>query len=281
MKRLIALGIVAVVGAVALRAQAPASPTFEVASVKVNKSDIGPIRLQSAGDRFTMTNVPLRNLIVLVYHIQNSQLLGEPDWVRSERFDIVAKAEENLPPLTPTGPPGPLEEMLRNLLAERFKLVIHHETREEPVYALVMAGRDRKAGPQLHESHVDCDAAIRAGALHQPPPPGQRPSCRLNVWPGWMVAGGVPIEQLRIVLSSLVQRTVIDRTGLTGLFEFDLSWAFDQLLPGPLPPGTPPIDPNGPSIFTALEEQLGLKLESQKNSVDVLVVDHVEHPTED
>ena len=97
-----------------------------------------------------------------------------------------------------------------------------------------------------------------------------------------MMAGGLPLSQLAILLSSMVQRVVIDKTGLTGNFDFDLSWTPDRMPQGsPVSPATAPIDPNAPSIFTALQEQLGLKLESMKNSVEVLVIDHVERPMPD
>jgi uncharacterized protein (TIGR03435 family) len=262
-------------------------PSFEVASVKTNTSGDQRVMIQTPpGGRFTATNVPLRNLIVLAYRLQNFQLIGGPDWIRSERFDIVAKAEGNLPPFTPSGPPEPLLGMVRTLLAERFKLVVHHETRELPIYALVVARTDGKLGPQLHPAVVDCEAAaLRARGGPPPgPPPGERPTCGMRIGPGQMMAGGTPLSQFVNPLSQFVQRTVIDRTGLTGAFDFDLSWTPDQLPQGPPPPGAPPlppIDPNGPSIFTALQEQLGLKLDAQRGPVDVIVIDRAERPTED
>ena len=276
-----------------LRAQsaapAVANQAFEVASVKPNKSGDGRIFFQmQPGGRFTATNVPLRELIRFAYGIQTFQLVGGPDWIGSERFDIVAKAEGDLPPSPLGGSPGPMQMMVRTLLVERFKLAVHNETRDLPVYALVMARADGRLGPQLRASQVDCAALMAAARGRGGPPPapprtGERPPCGMFGGFGRMAAGGVPVAQLATNLSQRVNRVVLDRTGLTGLYEFELEFTPDQLPQGPPPPGAPPlppIDPNGPSIFTALQEQLGLKLDAQRGPVEVLVIDHVEQPTE-
>jgi bla regulator protein blaR1 len=273
-----------------LQAPVASGLAFEVASVKPNKSGDQRQSIQTPpGGRFIATNLPLRNLIAFAYRIEPGtafRLVGGPDWIRSERFDIIAKADGNLPPFTPSGPPEPLLVMVRTLLAERFKLAVHHETRDLPIYALVVARTDGKLGPKLRPAAVDCEAAMRArgGLPASPPAPGERPTCGARIGPGQMIAGGVPMAQFVSPLSQFVQRTVIDRTGLTGAFDFDLSWTPDQLPQGPPPPGAPPlppIDPNGPSIFTALQEQIGLKLDAQRGPVDVVVIDGVERPTED
>jgi uncharacterized protein (TIGR03435 family) len=273
-----------------LQAPVASGPAFEVASVKPNKSADQRQAIQTPpGGRFIATNLPLRNLIAFAYRIAPGtafRLVGGPDWIRSERFDIIAKADGNLPPFTPSGPPEPLLVMVRTLLAERFKLVVHHETRELPTYELVVARTDHTLGPRLHPAAVDCEAAMRAPGAPPPgpPPPGERPTCGARIGPGQMIAGGVPMAQFVNLLTQFVQRTVIDRTGLTGTYDFELSWTPDQLPQGPPPPGAPPlppIDPNGPSIFTALQEQLGLKLDAQRGPVDVVVIDGVERPTED
>ena len=281
------------------QSQAPdaAAPAFEVASVKPNKSGPGPTMLGiQPGGRFTATNIPLRLLIRNAYQVQDSQLVGGPAWITSDRFDIMAKAEGDVPPPDPGGPPGPpgvMTLMLRTLLADRFKLVVHHETRELPIYALVIARSDGKLGPQLRPAAVDCTSVMaaaraRGGPPPAPPQPGERPSCGMRFGLGQMAAGGFPLSQFANSLSQFVQRMVIDRTGLTGSFDLDLTWTPDQL--PQRAPGTPAdqplrvngvdIDPNGPSIFTAVQEQLGLKLDSQRGPVDVLVIDSVEHPTE-
>jgi uncharacterized protein (TIGR03435 family) len=290
-------GILTIVGTgLHLRAQAsvssqdsaaPPSPTFEVASVKLNKSGQPFVSIGSQpGGRFTATNVPLRLLIRNAYQIQDFQLIGAPDWVSTDRFDIIAKAEGDVAPSAPGGPPGPLQLMLRALLAERFNLKMHPERRELPIYALVLARSDGKLGPQLRPAAVDCASvqAARRGGPPTPPQPGERLPCGIRVGPGQLAGGGLPLSQLATLLAPSVQRVIVDRTGLSGNFDFDLSWTPDQIPQGPPPagaPGLPPIDPNGPSILTAVQEQLGLKLDSTKGAVDVLVVDNVERPTPD
>jgi uncharacterized protein (TIGR03435 family) len=181
---------------------------------------------------------------------------------------------------------------MRNLLAERFKLVVHPETREMPIYALVPARSDGKLGENLKPAAVDCAARMRERGRGGPPPtppaPGERIQCGMRIGPGTMNGGGFPLSQLAVTLSQFVQRVVIDRTGLAGNYDLDLTWTPDRSMQGgpigPPPPGAPPlppIDPDGPSIFTALQEQLGLKLDAQRGPVDVLVVDSVERPTPD
>lgn len=176
--------------------------------------------------------------------------------------------------------------MLRALLSERFALTTHRETRTLPVYALVRASENGQLGPELRRSSLDCEAAT-PGQPRQPPPTSDpaRPTCGMRIGPGQMVVGGTPVSQLTTVLSQFVQRLVIDRTELRGPFDLHLSWTPERLLPpGPPPPGAPPlppVDPNGPSIFAALQEQLGLKLEPQQAPLEVVVIDRVEQPAAD
>jgi uncharacterized protein (TIGR03435 family) len=284
------VGILAVGAFSTLRAQAPAPdtkpPAFEVASVKPNKSgENGGVMTGLLTSQFKATNVLLRQFITFAYQVQGFQIEGGPSWIGSDRFDIVAKAEGNPPPQVPGGPPGPLRLMMRALLADRFKLILHHQTKELPIYALVMAKVDKTLGPQMHRSATDC-AAIRAeinrgGAL--PPSPGEWPLCGIRTRPGGMGAGGLPLSELAASLSQVLERVVVNHTGLMGNFDLTLTWTPDQVPQRGSAggPGLPPIDPNGPSIFTAAQEQLGLKLEPTKGPVDVLVIDRVEHPTED
>jgi bla regulator protein BlaR1 len=293
---LVTSGIVALGVVSALRAQAPATdtnpPAFEVASVRPNRSgaNANSIGLQPGGG-FRAINAPLRALIAVAYGtprpLFDFQISGGPKWIESDRFDIVAKAAGGPQP----GPDGPTREnlMLRSLLAERFQLAVHRQTKELPIYRLVIARTDGKFGAQLRPVATDC-AAFRSAMLARggPPPspaPGERMPCAVRMFPGRLSGDASTIAQLTDMLARLVNRTIVDRTGLTGPFDFDLQWTPDQLTQGRGEPplGAPPlaIDPNGPSIFTAVQEQLGLKLESTKGPVDVLVIDHVEHLTPD
>ena len=164
--------------------------------------------------------------------------MGGPDWFDSDRFDIVAKAPDD-------APPEQMLLMMRTLLADRFKLAVHTETREIPVYALVMARSDGKPGPQLRPATVDCAAMLAAarqpGAPPPPSPPaGDRPLCGMRTGPGRMMACGYALADVARNLSSFAGRIVLDKTGLTGTFDLDLTWTPDQIPQGPLPPGAPP-----------------------------------------
>lgn len=270
-----------------LVAQSPSpdarEPRFDAASVKLNTSADGAINLRILPGRFTATGVPAQELIRLAYGLQNFQIAGAPGWLTSDRFDIVATLEG----------PSTRERtnfMLRGLLTDRFRLVVHTETRELPIYALVLARGDGRLGPQLRQSDLDCAALARARsgssspAPPAPPKPGERPTCATFGGPGRLAAGGVTMAQVAASLSSRVSRVVSDRTGLTGAFDLQLEWTPDQIPSRPagvVPPDAPPLPPpDGPSLFTALQEQLGLKLESARGLVDVLVIDRVERPTE-
>jgi uncharacterized protein (TIGR03435 family) len=261
-----------------LSAQSPDIDTlqFEVASVKPNKTadPNSSLRLQPGG-RIVATNVALRLLIRNLYNVQADQIVGGPPWIESERFDIEAKADREYPPQA-DAPAPELLAMMRNLLADRFKLVVHRESREMPVYLLVMARDDKTLGPQMRRVDVDCAAeaaramaALRGGA---PPPakPDTMPPCGMRMRPGDVIARGTTPQQLARNLSQFVGRAVVDRTGLDGAFDIDLQWSPEQT-----------ADASGPSIFTAVQEQLGLKLDSQRIPVDVLVIDRVERPAPD
>ena len=285
----------AAIGAPALPAgqQPTANPggqvaKFDIASVKPNRS--GELRITidlPAPDRFTAINVPLRDLIRFAYDVQDSRLLGGDDWIRSERFDVIAKADHALPPWGPSGPPAEVLGMLKALLAERFGLTVHQETRVLPVYALVMAQDGRRLGPEMRASTLDCENQAKSGQPRPPiAPQGSvaQPTCGMRIAPGQMVMGGTPMSQFATILSPFVQRIVIDRTGLRGVFDFHLSWTPERVPQGTPPPGAPPlppVDPNGASIFAALREQLGLELESQQVPLDVVVIDRVNRPTAD
>ena len=269
----------------------PASPVFEVASVKPNKSGEGFIRFGlQPGGRFTAQNVPARELIRFAFNVQPFQIEGGPGWLNSDRFDVTAKADGDFPAVGP-GQSGPVQEMMQNLLAERFKLKVHRETKEMPVYELRLARSDGRLGKQIEPSTVDCagqrgrgQGPGRGGPPPAPPQPGERPQCGMFMGIGNVGAGDVPLQQLAQLLSQRVQRIVVDKTGLTGRYSFNIEFTPDQLPPpGAAPPGVqlPAFNPDGPSIFTALQEQLGLKLEAARGPVETLVIDSIEQPTPD
>jgi uncharacterized protein (TIGR03435 family) len=247
---------------------------FEVASVKPNKSGTTSVSMRmQPGGRLNLLNVTVMDVIRFAYAVQPFQIEGGPSWLESDRFDVLAKVEGEIAPLPP-GQVGPVQLMTQNLLAERFKLKAHRETKEAAAYALVHARDDRKLGKQIVASDVDCVAVLRAmmaGGRGGPPPGSGGPQCRLSTaGPGNVRGTDVSIWQLAQLLSVQLQRQVVDRTGLTGVFSFELSFAADQV-----------NDPDRPSIFTALQEQLGLKLESQRAPLEMLVIDSVERPSED
>src|SRR4051794_30239391 len=211
-------------------AQTPAGPAFEVASVKPNNSGDGRVMFANQpGGRFTATNVTLKLLIRNAYQLQDFQIVGGPSWIASDRFDIVAKAEDGTPQETPTldrvGPTR-TQLMIRALLAERFQLGVHDETRELPIYALVVARSDGRLGPDLHKSEVDCNAMFAAGRGRGgmppppgPPQPGERLPCGIRIGMGNMAIGGAPLSQIANAMANFLGRTVIDKTGLAGNYD--------------------------------------------------------------
>jgi uncharacterized protein (TIGR03435 family) len=270
------------------------NPKFEVASVRPNPSGDNKMSSQILpGGRYTAINIPPRLLIINSYTLQPQQLVGAPDWISAERFDIVAKAAEEFSPPVSSDGPSQVQLMIRALLEERFQLKVHREPKEVDIYTLVVARADGKLGPELRPSTIDCEAVRAArrkgGAPPEPPKPGERPQCGARVGFGELIAGGRPLLELVSMLSGTVGRSVVDRTGLTGTYDMYLKWTPDQLpqRPSGMPADQPlrmngvDIDPNGPSIFTALQEQLGLKLESARGTIDALVIDHIERPSPD
>jgi uncharacterized protein (TIGR03435 family) len=168
---------------------------------------------------------------------------------------------------------------LRNLLEERFKLKVHRETRDMDIYALVMARPGGAPGPGRKPTTQDCAAAAAAARRGGPPPTGKpgEPFCGIQGGPGKLRFGGLPAASLASAFSGPAGRMVVDRTGLTGSWDFELTYAIE----GRGGADAPPVDPNAPSFFTAVQEQLGLKLEPTKGPVDVLVIDSIEKAVED
>ena len=245
-----------------LAAQAPAEgdqQSFAVASVKPNKSGSGSMRVGGPPDGFIATNVFLSTLILNAYQLDDFRILQGPVWMNSERFDVTAKAEAELTT-------AQRQTMIRSLLADRFKFAAHMDKRELPVYSLVLAQASGKLGAGLRPSNIDC--AKRDPTLGSEGAPGVAP-CTAIGGSGMLHARSTTLHALIGDLSSDLKRLVIDETGLAGSFDIDLDWARNE------------ADTTRPSIFTAVQEQLGLKLESSRSPIEVLVIDHVERPTPD
>ena len=261
----------------------PTSASFEVASIKPNHSGERRFFVSWQPGRFNATGMTLKFLITMAYDVKDFQVSGGPGWVNSERYDIDAKEPDSIAqeleklPLEQRRQLG--ESMLQSLLADRFQLKLTRGTKDMPAYALVVA----KGGPKLQEAKpVDTQAEAPSGPGGHP----HRPMMRVGR--GEINGQGVELSFLASVLSQQLGRTVLDKTGLTGNYDLALKWTPEQgegmMMGGPgggpPPDGAPPVDASGPSIFTALQEQLGLKLEATKAPAEVLTIDHVERPSE-
>jgi uncharacterized protein (TIGR03435 family) len=281
-----ALLITTVVTSSAL-AQSDTRPSFAVATIKKNTSGDAQrgMRLQPGG-RIVVLNQPLRQLITFAYSLQPQQLDGGSSWIDSDRFDITAQAEGTISPTPPGGPPGPAQLMMQRLLAERFGLVVHTESRELPVYALTVARSDGRLGPRIKPADRDCLALMTQAPggvpVQAPRLPDGRPGCGITRdGTGRVMAGGTTMAMLAIsTLSGPAGRLVIDRTGLAGSYDFDFEYAAD-----PAPGATPAVGgatavSDRPGLFTALEEQLGLRLQATRAPIAVTVIDRVTPPTE-
>jgi uncharacterized protein (TIGR03435 family) len=261
---------VVVLGVSALAAQTPGAPAFEVASITQNVSGAAATASYvQPGGRYTATNVTLRMLMKTAYQVHDTQIVDGPGWIDVDRFDVSAKAAE-----TPTAQAF-IERarlMLRPLLADRFKLVLRGQRREIPIYGLVPARRDGEFGPQFARTDArGCDGPEKAvppaaGAAE----PAQPLPCNMSFQrPAHAGGRGAEISTLVVHLRNAGDRVVVDRTGLTGRFDWDLQWTPDPLA----------ADVAGASLFTAVREQLGFRLVAQRELGDVLVVASVERPT--
>jgi uncharacterized protein (TIGR03435 family) len=277
MKEILAAGAGAIVVVSALQAQdaAPTSSepttqvTFEVASVRPNNSNEarGRFRLQPGG-RVEIVNMPISHLISFAYPMTGFyRHVGGPQWINQDRFDIVAKLE---------GDPRQLVLAMRSLLAERFKLKVHKEARTLDVYTLELIKPGAPPNATLKPTTLDCSENTQVSATPTAPP------CRVQLTMGRIRASGSTMETFANEgLAPQVGRVVIDKTGITGRYDFELAFAPEPpviRLPGLNDPSAPPPDPNGPSIFTALKESMGMKLVAGNAPVDVVVIDSVEHP---
>jgi len=266
----------------------PAPPRFASASVTPSTSCVTAssrgIRLQPGGG-FSATAVTPRELIEFAYRrhaFDRREVVGGPGWIDSARFDVVARAPgEHV--IDADGSPRNTWAMVRALLEDRFALEVREETRDRAVYFLMQNREGGPLGPKLRRTDIDCGALMRApGPPIQPPGP-QGPPCSMKTPPGRLFANTVTMASLASLISAHLDRAVIDRTGLVGRFDVELEAAeikpAADYRPGPSDLSLPPAA--GPTIFVAVREQLGLKLEPRMAAVRVLVVDTAERPVPD
>ncbi|MGH9240119.1 MAG: TIGR03435 family protein [Vicinamibacterales bacterium] len=251
--------LVLLVSAAAVRAQSTDAerPRFDVASVKPNKNSEGVIRFEiQPGGRMVITDIPVKQLIRAAYTLQLYQIVDAPSWTESERFDITGVTERELREDNVTWSPGGkyalVQLMMQSLLGDRFNLRAHFEERQGQVYALVLddKGRAAKGLAPARPCGTECGMKIGSGTLRAP---------------------NVELPLLAELLSQLTGRPVTDATGLAGNFEINLRWT----------PETQEATADAPSLFTALPEQLGLRLEARRGPISMLVVDSVDRPTPD
>jgi uncharacterized protein (TIGR03435 family) len=272
----LAAGVILLGAVVSGQTPEPPLPPY-VASVKPNTSGSGTsFTRRLPGGTFLASNMAVRDLIAFAHGVQPFQVEGVPGWAGSARFDITMKAEQNVGPAA-IGPTQIGLQLARAVLAERFAFRARRETRERPVFALVRARQDGSLGPRLRKSATDCAAlAAEAGKTNAPWPPRSaegRLLCGLNTVGSPMTAGGYPMAEFARWLTGQTQRAVIDRTGLAGGWDFELTFAPADVAAS--------AATDTPSLFTALQEQLGLKLEATRAPAEVLVVDRIERPTPD
>ncbi|MFN7992919.1 MAG: M56 and DUF3738 domain-containing protein [Bryobacteraceae bacterium] len=277
------------------QAQSTASPTavpaFDVVSIKPSKGADNRVMIGiDPSGRFNAENITLKMLLEEAYGIKDSQLLGAPGWAASEHYNIEAKPEESLAAaqrkLGPEQHRAQLQQMLQAMLTDRFQLKVHHESKQLPLYELVIAN----GGPKIQQSPQTPDEQGPPGPMRPDGPP-PRHSIRM-MGRGHLTINGVDLNMFSDVLSRQLGRVVVNQTGLKGNYDFELKWTPDinegGMFAGGKAPGdsrissdmAPPPDAAGPTIFTALQEQLGLKLESKKGPVDTVVIDSVERPSE-
>jgi uncharacterized protein (TIGR03435 family) len=240
-----------------VHAQQPAGPLeFDVASVKPsNPNSTNGMVVSAPGGRLHVVNATLKDLIETAYDVRSLQIEGGPRWADASKYDV--DATPGTPPQGATLPPTGWTNVrfeVQALLKDRFQLQLHRETRTAPIYSLAIA----KGGIKLSATHS--------------------PQKGINAGQGTMLGEAASMTQLAYKLSRLLQRPVVNNTGLEGNFDFKLEWTPEL---GPSAPDGQPVDTSGgPSIFSALQEQLGLRLEATKGPVDVLVIDHVDKPSE-
>ena len=284
MKRTLA-GLAMVLATAFTHAQSPAVPplAFDVVSIKPTPPN-PPVTTGGGflpGGRWSPRNVTVMMILARAFpeYALPGLIVGGPGWVAERRFDIDARTDRAVAP-------AEYPKMIRQLLTDRFKLKTHTEPRPVDVYSLALARTDGRLGPRLRPASSECSAeleaarererAVRAGSV-TPPPAEPRPPCNADVSmkSGMMrIAGGRSMSELADALQSWTDLKVVDRTGLSGDYESELEFDFRGTV------SVANADPTRPSVFTAVQEQLGLKLERSREPVDVLVIDAIEMPSE-
>ncbi|HEY1983966.1 MAG TPA: TIGR03435 family protein [Terracidiphilus sp.] len=251
----------------------PGVPSYEVATIKPSTGNEGVVRMMFTADGVSVSGAPLQMLLRDAFRTEDDRIVGAPGWVKSTRYDVQAKVSVEDAPKLKDLKIDQRRSMLVPLLVDRFNLKYHHETRELPSYSLVIA----KGGLKMKES-APPSAASKDG--------DRSPRSLMFNGPGNLESTGTGTQFLAHALSREVGRSIVDKTGLTGSYDYTLHWRPDNA-PPPMaggPAGGPPHgdageDAGGPSLFTALQEQLGLKLEASKGMEDVIVIDHIDQPS--
>lgn len=267
--------------------KAPDLPKFDVATIKPAAGSDGRVAFMFVPGGIRLDGVPAQMLLRQAFNVEDDHIIGAPAWVKTKRYDLQAKVSPEDAPRLDKLKINERQAMLLPLLVERFNLKYHHETRELPGYELVVA----KSGPKMKVSDIQPPPPRAPDPTSNPKPDGPGGDMprgpRLMMRPGHLDSQGTNMEMLSRVLSQQLSRTVTDKTGLKGNYDFTLQWTPDDA-PPPVPGGAdggPPHNDNasdttGPSLFTAVQEQLGLKLESTKGMADVIVIDHIDAPSE-
>jgi uncharacterized protein (TIGR03435 family) len=255
---------------------------FEVVAIKPVEDANSPVMIRMTPGGLD-SSVPVGVLLRQALQKPDYQMVGAPGWINTERYSIRATVPKGVPPAA-------MSVMMLNLLKDRFQLATHLQTREQPIFHLVMARSDGRLGPNLTPTSAACQATIaeRQAAQKLPDPNGTDPCGTGRTGPGLVTFSGRPIARLVTMLSDLTGRSVIDKTGLTGLYDVTLKFADEGRTAGLMGPSGPPagapaptVDPDAASLSAALQEQLGLKLESARGPVEVVVIDRFEKPTFD
>jgi uncharacterized protein (TIGR03435 family) len=267
--------------------QTAPAPAFDVISIKPDTSGSMAMRLNIApGGTFRADGVPLKLLMQEAYDVKESQIIGAPAWFNTDKYNIEARADEataeEMKHLDPDKRKDKMMLMIRSLLVERCKLAVHQETKDMAILSLVVA----KNGPKLKASAPPDMATADPGSAPGPGAGPNGPRRGMRMGRGEVHGNSAGMEMLANILSRQLGRTVVDNTGLTGTYDFDLKWTPDEnqgqmfrTPGGDAGAAPPPVQTAGPTVFTAIQEQLGLKLESTKAPVAVWVIDHVEKPS--